>query len=347
MKPTLQFPRVACFWALLTLWIPRTQAQLTWTTHNGTIEITGGCPSSPGAVVIPEAIDGLPVTSIGGSAFSACTNLTQITIPNTVTNIGPSAFYWCIGLTNLVIPEGVISIGSSAFMSCNRLLSVVIPATVTTIGPSAFLACSRLDGVVIPDSVTSIGSYGFASCTSLSKLQLSRSQKDIAPATFANCSSLTTVTIPASVSSIRKAAALHDSTPGAFSGCPLRSVYFEGNKPTLIGSPGVFTSTSMTVFFLAGATGWGTTFSGSPTAAWVLPEPVMLKTPGSVALQTNGFGFRISWATNSPVVVEATPSLSAPEWSPVGTNVLVDGWVDFRDPAWADRDQRFYRVRGP
>jgi hypothetical protein len=45
------------------------QAQFTYTTNNGTITITGGCPSSPGTVTIPSTINGLPVTRIGSQAF--------------------------------------------------------------------------------------------------------------------------------------------------------------------------------------------------------------------------------------------------------------------------------------
>ncbi len=49
-------------------------------------------------VVIPESIDGVPVTAIGASAFRDCTNLTSITIPNSVTSIGELTFYGCSSL---------------------------------------------------------------------------------------------------------------------------------------------------------------------------------------------------------------------------------------------------------
>lgn len=43
-------------------------------------------------LVIPSSHNGLPVTSIGDSAFSKCSNLTGVTIPDSVTSIGSSAF---------------------------------------------------------------------------------------------------------------------------------------------------------------------------------------------------------------------------------------------------------------
>ena len=43
-------------------------------------------------IVIPATYKGLPVTSIGGSAFVRCSSLTSVTIPNSVTSIGEYAF---------------------------------------------------------------------------------------------------------------------------------------------------------------------------------------------------------------------------------------------------------------
>ena len=72
-------------------------------------------------IVIPKSIDGKMVTSIGWSAFSGCSGLTSINIPNSVTSIGWAAFSGCSGLTSISIPKGVTSIESFAFYDCDDL----------------------------------------------------------------------------------------------------------------------------------------------------------------------------------------------------------------------------------
>jgi hypothetical protein len=102
-----------------------------------------------------------------------------------------------------------------------------------------------------------------------------------------------------------------------------------------------------TVYYLPGTTGWGTTFGGRQTALWLLPNPLILNNGPSFGVQTNGFGFIISWATNISVVVEACTNLATPIWSPAGTNTLTGGSSYFRDPEWTNYPRRFYRLRSP
>jgi hypothetical protein len=111
------------------------------------------------------------VTEIGESAFSGCTALASVVIPESVTEIGKNAFSGCSSLASVVIPAGVTEIGRLAFMDCKALASVVIPAGVTEIGDWAFSGCSSLAAVVISESVTRIGRLAFMDCESLAAVE--------------------------------------------------------------------------------------------------------------------------------------------------------------------------------
>ena len=136
------------------------------------VTITRCDEAAEGEVVIPDEIEGLPVTSIGGSAFSACGGLTSITIPDSVTSIGDGAFAGCLNLNSVTILDSVTSIGEGAFMVCPRLTSINIPDSVTSIGGGAFVDCSMLTSITIPDSVTSIGAYAFGDCSNLTSITI-------------------------------------------------------------------------------------------------------------------------------------------------------------------------------
>ena len=157
-------------------------------------------------IVIPESITyenkEYAVNYIGNSAFSGCSDLTSVSIPNSVRTIGDDAFYNCSSLTSVTIPNSVTSIGDCAFDGCISLTSVTIPNSVTSIGSSTFRYCSSLTSITIPNSVTTIGDYSFYGCSSLTSVSIPNNVTSIGPSTFQSCSSLTSVSIPNSVTSI-------------------------------------------------------------------------------------------------------------------------------------------------
>ena len=172
-------------------------------------------------LVIPNT-----VTDIS-SAFSGNTNITKVTFePGSVLkSIGSSAFSSCSSLKRVVIPEGVTTIGSSAFNSCSSLESVVISSSVTAIGSYAFSHCSSLKSVVIPEGVTSIGYYAFYECSSLESIEIPSSVTTIDGWAFHNCDSLESVVIPEGVTTIGDYAFYHCSL--------LESVVIPGSVTTI------------------------------------------------------------------------------------------------------------------
>ena len=124
------------------------------------------------------AIDDTAINFVPGTfesapqAFSDCTNLQSVIIPNTVTLIGAEAFSGCTGLTSIDIPDSVTNIEMSAFYNCTALESVKFGNNVTKLGSNAFDGCASLSSVIIPDNITSIGGAVFANCTSLTEVTI-------------------------------------------------------------------------------------------------------------------------------------------------------------------------------
>ena len=143
---------------------------------------------------------------IAAQAFSGCSGLTSITIPDSVRGIGDEAFSDCSGLTSITIPDSVTSIGSNTFSGCSGLTSITIPDSVRGIGDEAFSDCSGLTSITIPDSVTSIGSNAFSDCSGLTSITIPDNVTSIESGTFFGCSGLTSITIPNSVTSIGSSA---------------------------------------------------------------------------------------------------------------------------------------------
>ena len=150
-----------------------------------------------GAVVIPSSVTyngtTYSVTSIGEYAFSYCSSLTSINIPDGVTSIGHQAFTYCSSLTSINIPEGVASIGESVFNTCSHLTSITLPASVTSIGTLAFYNCSSLTSIAIPEGVTSIGWSAFGWCNGLTSIKIPKGVTSIGHYAFEYCYSLTEV----------------------------------------------------------------------------------------------------------------------------------------------------------
>ena len=123
----------------------------------------GACTDTE--VVIPRMYNGLPVTTIGPSAFFSSTSLTSVKIPDSVTRIEGMAFNQC-GLTNIEIPNSVTSIGMGAFANC-PLTSAKIGKSITKIEGTVFANCSTLSSIVLPSSVVEIDNNAFRDCSAL------------------------------------------------------------------------------------------------------------------------------------------------------------------------------------
>lgn len=179
-----------------------TFGDFTYTDEGASVTITGYPTTATGSVVVPDAIEGKPVTAIGYRAFFNCSSLVSISLPASVASLGPEAFYQCAGLTAMTLPTAVTVIPDNAFSGCVALASVSIPGSATSIGAYSFYNCLSLTGVVLPDSVASIGNYAFAECTQLSSISLGTSLSTMGIFAFNKCSSLSSISLPGSMLTI-------------------------------------------------------------------------------------------------------------------------------------------------
>jgi hypothetical protein len=371
--------------ALLLLAVPAAvEAQFDYFTNPNGISLTiYGYSGTGGDVIIPPSINGLPVTiidigafefctnltsvtlpesvmTVGGKAFMNCTSLTSMTLPNSVTSIWGDAFMNCTSLTNVTIPNGVTNIGIAAFMNCTSLTNVTIPNSVTDIGDSAFEDCTSLTNVALPNSVTNI-MFGAFYGTSLSSVTVPNSVRNIGDTAFMNCTSLTNVSIPNSVTRIGAAAfsgtsltsvtipsSVTDIEYDAFWGCSnLASVFFMGDAPT---ASGVISTNDngnpLIAYYLPGTTGWDefSIEAGVPVVLW---NPLIQASGSNFGVKDNQFGFNITGTTNIPIVVEACTNLANPVWISLQSLELTNGQVYFSEPFQADSSGRFYRISSP
>lgn len=362
-------------------------AQFAFTTNaDGSLNVSDytNTPATGGTVVVPDTTNGLPITSIGISAFflgttitnvimgtnianigaqafSGCFGLASVTMPDKVTNIGLACFDGCHALTNVTLPNSLTSIAYETFLDCNSLTSISLPNSIRYIGGAAFSGCTSLINVTIPFGVTNIDSNAFQS-TALSTVAIPSSVSNIGTSAFSACYSLRSITIPDGVTSIfqytfQACTILSSVTIGsgvtniagnAFFGCTnLTSVYFKGNAPT-VGT--LFGSGMATAYYLPGTTGWGPTFGFFwPTVLW---NPQVQTADGRFGVGPDGFGFTIAGSSNLVIVVQAATNLANPIWLPVSTNTLntfvgTNGTSYFSDPGWTNYATRFYRFRSP
>lgn len=153
-------------------------------------QVSSCITTAKGEINIPATYNDLPVTSIAAAAFKDRSNITKITIPESIKTIGTSAFEQCTGLGTVVFEGETCTIGTAAFRYCGSLLNVTLPSKLTSIPTEAFAFCTNLVSITIPETVTSISTEAFK-CANLRSVKIPASVTTIGANAFMACPDIT------------------------------------------------------------------------------------------------------------------------------------------------------------
>ncbi len=208
---------------------------------DGTYEVTGYSGNNAG-LNIPEAYNGIPVTSIGVSAFNGYTTeyYNQVITPKSLKSIGEAAFYFADSLNNVVLNEGLESIGDNAFDSCKLLTNINLPSTLKTLGNDVFANDVMLSRITVTQGNEYFSSDGtvlynadktklvkYPSAASGNSYTAPYTVSEISDSAFTQMRYLKELTIPLSVTKIGEKAFSNDNAEYNYS---LTDIYFLGTE---------------------------------------------------------------------------------------------------------------------
>jgi hypothetical protein len=123
---------------------PASATNWTYTSDGSEITLTGYATNAPNAVVIPDILDGLPVTGFNETFilytpdYNGNHNITSVSGGANIRHVPPETFFEAFSLTNVSFSSSVLSVGEGAFSSCAALVSVFFAGDKPSEGVSIF-----------------------------------------------------------------------------------------------------------------------------------------------------------------------------------------------------------------
>ncbi len=210
------------------------------------------------SVVIPQTIEGYPVTAIGENACHNHDYIKSLYISDTVKTVGKSAFAFCNVLKEVRFGNHLQMIDREAFQFCTALEKIILPSSVKTIRGGAFDDCNSVKEVFIPKGIEE-WDKSFCNLNSLETLTLEEGLTFIPELSFSYLSNLRELTFPASITSVSMLTFVESPN--------LASVTFLGNAPEITfgafcekvvvdGKTRYVKRDNITFYYKKGTTGW-------------------------------------------------------------------------------------------
>lgn len=150
-------------------------------------------------LTIPETVKfgdkSFTVTEIGKYAIRNCADLKAVNMPISLVTIGYGAFSKCSALETVVVPDSVRLIDGFGFNDCPALANVTLSKNLKTIGSSAFLGCVKMAAIILPEGIEVLDTWAFKNCITLAKIGIPQSVTKIGNNCFQGCIGLKSIIV--------------------------------------------------------------------------------------------------------------------------------------------------------
>lgn len=164
---------------------------------NGSLEITQYVGSKT-EIYIPSEINGKTVTSIASYAFSGCSSIEKVVLPDCITKLGKNIFSGCTKLTSINLPKNLKvclydhsvdtytgSAGAIIYkhyyygpFASSNIVNIIVPDGLAHIPEYTFYGCNTIKKITLPSSIKTVGSYAFYSTNKLSHVYYAGTNDD-------------------------------------------------------------------------------------------------------------------------------------------------------------------------
>lgn len=134
-------------------------------------------------VVIPEIYNGKPITLLNDNLFTGHTEITSVSIPDSVTDIGGFVFDGCENLHQVKLPKELRNLWQYAFVR-SSIEEITLPEHMQRIVSFTFKDCKNLKKVVCNPELKKINAWAFSGCQKLTEFEHAP-ETEISPDAFA------------------------------------------------------------------------------------------------------------------------------------------------------------------